>query len=195
MGTQLPNQFLCCEYLGQTIKKIQYLPNIEYEDLLYLSLSIYQLKMARSYLWECYKNWNFCWYTKSNKKYHLIKVVNTKSRFKKRENRTLIIIFDKMQMSQMKEQKTDNREVSINLWNAMHFWCNCNRETCTITPCSHVMIFCFQNDIEVKQSLHNEKLLHLIDFGLVYKQWTSKNEKHVSQNVDHMDLIKTIWLN
>ena len=54
------------------------------------------------------------------------------------------------------------------------------------------MIFCFQNDIEVKQSLHNEKLLHLIDFGLVYKQWTSKNEKHVSQNVDHMDLIKTI---
>ena len=43
------------EQLMTVMKQITYLPIIVYEDLLFLLLGIYQLKMARSYLLECHE--------------------------------------------------------------------------------------------------------------------------------------------
>ena len=69
-----------------------------------------------------------------------------------------------------------------NLWNGLHFWCNCNQGRCIVTLCSHVMIvmylvFCIQNDIKIQESKHNEKPLNAIDLGYIYKKWAGKNEK------------------
>ena len=39
------------------------------------------------------------------------------------------------------------------------------------------LIFCIQNEITIQESHHNEKLLHSIDLGYIYKKWALKNEK------------------
>ena len=94
----------------------------------------------------------------------------------------MVIVFDKVILANMKQKKKEDLNLEINLWNGMHYWCNCNRGTCTVTPCSHVMmlmylIFCVQNDIEIQESVHNEKLLRAIDLGYIYKKWALQNEK------------------
>ena len=94
----------------------------------------------------------------------------------------MVIVFEPQILEKMKQKKIVDKERNNNLWNGIHYWCNCNRGTCTVTPCSHVMmimylIHCAQNKLPIVESNHNEKLLHSIDFGVVYKKWALKNEK------------------
>ena len=96
--------------------------------------------------------------------------------------RTMVIIFEKFKLTMKKNKKKEDSDLVINLWNGIHWWCNCPRGTCTVTACSHVMmliylIYCLQNDIMISESKHNEKLLHSIDLGYIYKKWALKNEK------------------
>ena len=68
-----------------------------------------------------------------------------------------MIILDKRNVTQMKQKKQSDPEFEINSWNPIHYWCNCNRGTCTVTPCSHIMmlmylIFCIKNDITTSES-------------------------------------------
>lgn len=101
---------------------------------------------------------------------------------KKKTKRTIIILFEKDMLIKMKKNKMKNAKTENNLWNALHYWCNCNRGTCTVTPCSHVMMimylfYCCQNDISINNSKHYERILQSVDLGIVYKKWAMKHEK------------------
>ena len=74
------NVFLQMIYL---VKQYEFIPIIKYEDLHFLLLGIYQLRIVRYYLRDCYEALCFYRYFKGNKKYESIKVVNTRSRFEK----------------------------------------------------------------------------------------------------------------
>ena len=41
----------------------------------------------------------------------------------------------------------------------------------------NVSNFCCQNEIKMRESLQNEKLLHAIDFVIIYKKWALQHEK------------------
>ena len=168
--------------LVEAIKILKFLPKINYEDLHFMLLGIYQLKVARQYLRDCFLNLTMYFYEDSNEDIQIIKFVNAKSRYKRQTNRTIILVLEKQKLLQMKQIQNTNEESKNNLWNAIHYWCNCNRGTCTVTPCSHVimvmhLIYCVHNEVSIVETKHNEKLLHAIDFGVVYKKWALKNEK------------------
>ena len=161
----------------QWVNTNAYLPKLDYGDLLFLLLGVYQLRIARHYLIDSYEKLTMHVHTKSNQNYEIVKFVNAKSRYKKL-TRTIVIIFDVNKMTNMRKNIKDE----INLWLGMYYWCNCNRGTCTVTPCSHVMtimyaIYCVQNGIEINENKLNDRLLSAIDFGIIYKKWALKNEK------------------
>merc|ERR1711991_375424 len=52
----------------------------------------------------------------------------------------------------------------------------------TLTPCSHLMrimylFYCVQNGKQIIETEQRERMLHAIDFGMVYKQWALQHEK------------------
>lgn len=120
--------------------------------------------MARHYLRDCMSKLRLYYHKQSTEKVQIIRFVNTKSRYKTETKRTIIIVFEVEKIKQMKQQKQNNEKQENNLWNAIHYWCNCN----------HVMIvmfllYCIQNDIKIQESDNDEKLLQAIDLGIVYK--------------------------
>ena len=62
---------------------------------------------------------------------------------------------------------------SMKLLNTIYFEIIVIKEAFQLKLC----IVTFQNDIQIKKSLHDGKLLHAIDFEIVYKMCALKNEK------------------
>ena len=108
-----------------------------------------------------------------DRKIYYFQLINIFSGYKGSKTRTSLLAFDRSFL----KDKNMTKLQKLNIWNWCAWFCSCTRGMCTITPCSHIMMFwkctyLYQNGKKIKDIKLHEDILEGVVSTSLYNKWS-----------------------